>query len=335
MRIETERLIITEFTADMAQDVHENSLDEDNRKFVPDEVFETAEDAREALEFLISQYGRFTGPQAYAVLTKAGAENIGYVQMVPLDGGAWEIGYHIAKKHTGSGYATEAVRAFLPRMAKEIGTDEVLGICLSVNAASRRVLLKCGFVPGFEGTGDYQGRKREVFRSVWKMPGTGKGRMNTETIRIRPVTPGDYDRIYALWDSTEQSRRAMKPVDDSREGIERYLKRNPATCFLAYADDGSGKEGKTAGVILTGHDGRRGMIHHLCVHPDYRRRGIARMLVGKAEEALREEGITKVFGLVFKDNDAANAFWEEQGYSLRTNLNYRNKSLNENVPKGE
>ena len=335
MRIETDRLIITEFTADMAEDVHRNSLDEDNRKFVPDEVFETAEDAREALEFLISQYGRFTGPQTYAVFTKTGAENIGYVQMVPLDGSTWEIGYHITKKHTGNGYATEAVRAFLPRMAKEIGTDEVQGICLSGNEASRRVLMKCGFVPVFEGIGDYQGRKRKVFRSIWKMPGTEKSKMDTESVRIRPVTPGDYDRIYALWDSTEQSRRALNPVDDSREGIERYLKRNPTTCFLACEDDGSGKEGKTAGVILTGHDGRRAMIHHLCVHPDYRRRGIARMLVRKAEEALREEGITKVFGLVFKDNDAANAFWEEQGYSLRTNLNYRNKSLNENVPKGE
>ena len=152
---------------------------------------------------------------------------------------------------------------------------------------------------------------------------------------IRPVTIGDYDSIFALWNSTEQSRRALNPVDDSREGIERYLKRNPATCFLAAEEDGTGRERKTVGVILAGHDGRRAIIHHMCVHPDCRRRGIARALVLKAEEALRKEGITKVFGLVFKDNAAANAFWEEQGYTLWTNLNYRNKSLNENVPTGE
>ena len=151
---------------------------------------------------------------------------------------------------------------------------------------------------------------------------------------IRPVTIDDYDGIYALWDSTEQSRRALNPVDDSREGIARYLKRNPSTCFLAAENDESGKE-KIIGVILTGHDGRRAIIHHMCVHPDCRRRGIARLLVQKAEEALRAEGITKVFGLVFKNNDAANAFWESQGYSLRTNLNYRNKSLNADVPTGE
>ena len=147
----------------------------------------------------------------------------------------------------------------------------------------------------------------------------------------RPVVIEDYDKIFALWNSTEQSRRAMNPVDDSKQGIEKYLKRNPTTCFLAYEEN----QEKIAGVILTGHDGRRAIVHHLCVHPDYRRQGIARLLVQKAEEALRKEGITKIFGLVFKDNDGANAFWESEGYTLRTNLNYRNKSLDKNVPQGE
>ena len=154
-------------------------------------------------------------------------------------------------------------------------------------------------------------------------------------ISIRPVTIEDYDGIFALWNSTEQSKRALNPVDDSREGIERYLKRNPTTCFLAELKDGSGNAPEVIGVILTGHDGRRAIIHHMCVHPSCRREGIASQLVQKAEEALRKEGISKIFGLVFKDNDVANAFWEKQGYTLRTNLNYRNKSLNENVPQGE
>ena len=155
------------------------------------------------------------------------------------------------------------------------------------------------------------------------------------SISIRLVTIEDYDQIFALWNSTEQSKRALNPVDDSREGIARYLKRNPTTCFLALSKDGSGDAPEVVGVILTGHDGRRGIIHHMCVHPSFRRQGIARMLVQKAEEALKAEGINKIFGLVFKDNDPANAFWENQGYSLRTNLNYRNKSLNEAVPQGE
>ena len=145
----------------------------------------------------------------------------------------------------------------------------------------------------------------------------------------RLVTIEDYDEIFALWNSTEQSRRALNPVDDSREGIERYLKRNPGTCFAAVS------EGRIVGVILSGHDGRRGIIHHMCVHPVCRRMGIAAHLVSLAEEALKKEGIHKVFGLVFIDNDAANAFWEKQGYSLRTNLNYRNKSMNQMIPAGK
>ena len=150
-----------------------------------------------------------------------------------------------------------------------------------------------------------------------------------EFYNIREITIDDYEAIYALWNSTEQSRRALNPVDDSREGIARYLERNPNTCFAAVIGD------RIIGVILTGHDGRRGIIHHMCVHPDYRRMGIAAHLVSLAEEALKKEGIQKVFGLVFSDNETANQFWEKQGYSLRTNLNYRNKSLNPKVPTGE
>ncbi len=146
---------------------------------------------------------------------------------------------------------------------------------------------------------------------------------------IRPVTISDYDQLFDLWNSTEQSRRALNPVDDSCEGIDRYLRRNPNTCFAAVT------EGRLIGVILSGHDGRRGIVHHLCVHPDYRRMGIAGRLVSSAEKALHAEGIQKIFGLVFRDNEPANSFWESQGYSLRTNLNYRNKSLNSEIPAGE
>ena len=170
MRIETERLVITEFTMDMAQAVHENSLDEDNRRFVPDEVFETVEEAEETVAFLMSRYGGTDGPLVYPVLLKNGGQNIGYVQLVPLGGGSWEIGYHIAKAHTGRGYATEAVRAFLPVIARAVGISEVQGVCLSGNAASRHVLQKCGFEPVSEGMGDYQGERREIFRAVRKLP---------------------------------------------------------------------------------------------------------------------------------------------------------------------
>lgn len=161
--IETERLTITEFTPDMAQAVHENSLDEDNRRFVPDEVFETVDEAAETIDFLMSQYGGSDGPFVYPVLIKDGA-NIGYVQAIPLDDGFWEIGFHIGEKYTKNGYATEAVKAFLPVIMNKLGIEKIKGICLSENIASRKVMEKCGFVLEFEGTDSYQGDQRQICR---------------------------------------------------------------------------------------------------------------------------------------------------------------------------
>ena len=163
--LETERLTITEFTPDMAQAVHMNSLDEDTRRFVPDEVFETVEDAADMIDFLTSQYGGTEGPLVYPVLTKDGA-NVGYVQAVPLDEGQWEVGYHIGGAYTKRGYATEAVSAFLPVIMQKLGIDKISGICVSENLASRRVMEKCGFRLEYEGEGEYQGEKRNIARYV-------------------------------------------------------------------------------------------------------------------------------------------------------------------------
>lgn len=167
--VETERLFITEMTMDMVNDVHKNSLDEDIRRFVPDEVFETIEEAKETVEFLMSQYGTADGPLVYALITKDGHKNIGYVQLVPIKDGKWEIGYHVAKPYTCKGYATEAVTAFLPVMAKKVGTGEVYGIRLLENVASGRVLEKCGFETFFTGEGEYHGGIYEISKSVWRL----------------------------------------------------------------------------------------------------------------------------------------------------------------------
>ena len=167
--VETERLIITEMTMDMAMDIHKNSLDEDTRRFVPDEVFETLEDAKETVEFLMSQYGSTDGPLVYAVILKADDKNIGYVQLVPIGEGKWEIGYHVAKAYTCKGYATEAVKAFLPLIAKRVGIKEVYGIRLLENVSSGRVLGKCGFETFFEGEGEYHDGVYEISKSVWKL----------------------------------------------------------------------------------------------------------------------------------------------------------------------
>ena len=161
--LKSERLTITEFTPDMAQAVHENSLDEDTRRFVPDEVFETVEDASETIAFLMTQYGGTDGPLVYPVLLSDGT-NIGYVQSVPLDDGIWEIGFHIGAKYTRNGYATEAVRTFMPVIMDKIGITKMAGVCLAENIASQRVMEKCGFVLEFRGVDNYQGGQREICR---------------------------------------------------------------------------------------------------------------------------------------------------------------------------
>ncbi len=164
MKIETERLFITEFDLSMAESVHRNSLDEDNRRFVPDEVFETVEEARETIEFLMGVYESGEGPLVYPVLLKSGT-NIGYVQLVQIDEG-FEVGYHIGKEYTGNGYATEAINAFLNDIMLRKDLDKVYGICALENIASRRVLEKSGFQKEYEGIGMYQGESRQITRYV-------------------------------------------------------------------------------------------------------------------------------------------------------------------------
>ena len=167
MIIKTERLYITKFKLDMAESVHLNSLDDDNRKFNSNEVFETMQDAQDTISFLMSVYENGDGPLVYPVLLTDGT-NIGYVQVAPMYDGKWEVGYHIAKTYTGNGYATEAVKAFLPEIMKKLAIKEILGICVVDNIASRKVLEKTGFIKKFEGMGIYQKAEKEICKYIYK-----------------------------------------------------------------------------------------------------------------------------------------------------------------------
>lgn len=138
---------------------------------------------------------------------------------------------------------------------------------------------------------------------------------------IRVMTILDYDKVWDLWMSCKNM--GFNNLDDSREGIEKYLDRNPKTCFVAVEGD------RIIGVILSGHDGRRGFIHHMAVAEDHRGKGIGKSLLNEALAALKAEGINKTACLVFGYNETGNAFWESQGFTLRTDINYRNKALTE------
>lgn len=136
---------------------------------------------------------------------------------------------------------------------------------------------------------------------------------------IRKMTLSDYDKILSLWLSCKGM--GLNDIDDSREGIGRYLERNPDTSFVAE------EAGEIVGAIMAGHDGRRGYIYHTAVRPDCRRQGVGRALVEAALNALAECGINKVALVAFAHNEEGNAFWERMGFSGRTDLSYRNRAL--------
>ena len=142
-------------------------------------------------------------------------------------------------------------------------------------------------------------------------------------MKIQIMKMRDYSKVYSLWISTPGM--GLNNLDDSKQGILKYLKRNPKTCFIA-------KENNIIiGVILSGHDGRRGYIHHTAVDINHRNLGIGKDLVNHAIEALNKEGISKVAFVVFKKNEIGNKFWEKLGFTQRDDLVYRNKVINENI----
>ena len=144
---------------------------------------------------------------------------------------------------------------------------------------------------------------------------------STNSITIRTMTIDDYDGVKALWMTIKGF--AIRSIDDSFTGVERFLKRNPNTSVVAIEDD------KIVGAILCGHDGRRGCLYHVCVDPDYRLRGIGKAMVVKCMQALKEEQISKVSLIAFSENDIGNAFWHTIGWTERLDLNYYDFVLNE------
>ena len=160
--INAQRLYITKFDENMAESVHITSLDEDNRRFVPDEVFETIEAASETISSIISWYTKKDAPLVYPICLNNG-RHIGHVQAVPIPDG-WEIGYHVYKPFTGNGYAAEALNVFLPNIMRYLGITKIFGICHGDNIASRKVLEKCGFVLEYEGVGQYHGKEQAICR---------------------------------------------------------------------------------------------------------------------------------------------------------------------------
>ena len=147
---------------------------------------------------------------------------------------------------------------------------------------------------------------------------------NNFTLRVMQIE--DYEQVYNLWMTIDGF--GIRSIDDSYEGVERFLKRNPTTSVVAEAD------GKVVGANLCGHDGRRGCFYHVCVHADYRKHGIGKAMAVFCMKALQEEHINKVSLIAFKSNVVGNTFWRKVGWTFREDLNYYDFTLNEdNITK--
>ena len=139
--------------------------------------------------------------------------------------------------------------------------------------------------------------------------------------QIRTMQEEDYDEVYNLW--TTIHGFAMRSIDDSKLGVERFLKRNPNLSVVAVVNK------KIVGSILVGHDGRRGCFYHVCVHENYRKHGIGKAMATAAMVKLKEEGINKVQLVAFTENQLGNSFWQAEQWTEREDLNVYDFVLND------
>lgn len=143
-----------------------------------------------------------------------------------------------------------------------------------------------------------------------------------ENVTIRKMTMEDFEEVHGLW--MQIHGFGIRSVDDSKEGVERFIRRNPDTSMVAVL------EGRIIGAILCGHDGRRGCLYHVCVHENYRKHGIGQKMVKACLEALKKEHICKVNLIAFRKNEVGNRFWQGMGWTFREDVNYYECLLDEN-----
>lgn len=160
--------------------------------------------------------------------------------------------------------------------------------------------------------------RRRALEEAWQKM---EQKENEKEIRIRIMVPEDYEQVYRLWCGIKGF--GIRSMDDSREGVEKFLKRNPTTSVVAMDKD------EIIGAILCGHDGRRGCFYHVCVKETHRKHGIGKKMAAFAMQRLQEEGINKVSLIAFKSNRGGNKFWRKVGWTFREDLNYYDFTLNE------
>lgn len=146
--------------------------------------------------------------------------------------------------------------------------------------------------------------------------------MKHDLVSIRAMTVADYEAVIAMW---QQSEGVGLSSADSREAIARYLARNPGLSQVAWVEERQGPV--LVGAVLCGHDGRRGFVHHLAVHPRFRRLGVGSALMDRCLQGLAAERIDKCHLFVINDNEIGRRFWSRVGWIERFELVIMSKDI--------
>jgi ribosomal protein S18 acetylase RimI-like enzyme len=137
--------------------------------------------------------------------------------------------------------------------------------------------------------------------------------MNAE-LTIVTLTAEDYDAVRKLWEQAGLPIRAAGR--DSREQFAEQLAGGIQNVVGARLGD------RLVGVVVTTHDGRKGWINRLAVHPDFRRQGLGLRLIAEAERVLHEQGLQIIAALIEDWNQPSLALFERAGYVEYPGIHY-------------
>ncbi len=131
------------------------------------------------------------------------------------------------------------------------------------------------------------------------------------------LTVEDHEVILTLWEQAGLPTRLAGR--DSRAQFAAQFANGTQT-VLGVRDDE-----RLIAVVVATHDGRKGWINRLAVHPNFRRRGLGAFLITAAERALREQGIQVIAVLIEDWNQPSLALFEDAGYVLNRDIHYLTK----------
>ncbi len=256
---------------------------------------------------------------------EADGRYIGHVGLRPNDEeqcGSYRIGI-VNPEYWGKGYGTEVTRLMLRYAFETLGLHRVRLRVTAYNHRARRCYEKCGFrVEGIEREsflvdGEWQDDVlMAILREEWEEARDASER-GVEAIRVRSYRPADYPEVLAIWEAAGWHNRPS----DSAEAIERKLCLERGPFFVAEA------EGRVVGTVMGHVDRNWGWVNRLAVHPEWRRRDVARQLMAAVERSLRELEATSIHLLTHEQNAAALGLYESLGYQPYRQIVYMNKDM--------